>query len=377
MKLRSRYYENSNYEQLNVYKKMCKLVGRKGLSFKMYAGYGVESCSPVIYSHLLAAREGSSFNYLWLQNIDAANADMDMGWLKASGASIDYEDAIIRTIGEGIERFASMIYSDDLILFEKAINFEKRGEKYIDLTKYPCFTEKQLLKRRKIANFTKKDKNKKIGWIKGKTYLTNEEIWVPAQMVFLNYLEAVNKKIIKKANPEILYFPGTSSGAAAHEDRKKAIISGITELIERDAFMKTWICKLPVKEVKLDRWIQEELRIPKYQYKRMEVRVFDISKLKKLPAFLGVVINKSDSFPKFVIGGASGIPAVEGVKKAYIEAIHGLGYMRILKIFGKKSVKDTDIQNSTNFEDNVFYYADPKVFKHVEFLTIPSDCISI
>ena len=355
-------------ELLEEFKIMSTLIGRRGLSPNLYLGYGIFGYPPIIYGTVMVAKNDEFFNYIWF-NKDIIDADrpVKLGWIKASGADSTYFGTILRTLGEALERFALMVYKGDNIVFTSAHELERKGEKYVDLSKYPCFAEKQLKKWSFLANFTEKDKKKVIGWVKGVELLTGDEIWVPAQTVYLNYIDVVSQRLIKGGRPEPMYYPTTSSGAAAGTSLEDAIYKGLLELIERDAFMKTWMCKLPpVARVQFDPYQDfGYLWSPRMP---IEVKVFDISKVDRLSAFIGVAVNREDKRPKFVMGGASGIDPVDGVKKAYIEALHGLGYVRLFKIYKNQPAESINIQEVMNFEDNVLYYTDPKVFDTVRFL---------
>lgn len=70
-------------------------------------------------------------------------------------------------------------------------------------------------------------------WCAGETY-AGERRWLPAELVFTGAV----------GEPAGTPLPGTSSGVAAHTDRMQARNSALGELIERDAFMWTWIQQL-------------------------------------------------------------------------------------------------------------------------------------
>src|SRR5262249_33636160 len=69
-----------------------------------------------------------------------------------------------------------------------------------------------------------------VAWVKGRTLLSREPAWLPAELVYLSDTAC--------AEGPIGY--ATSSGAACGETSTATIERGLCELLERDAFMIIW-----------------------------------------------------------------------------------------------------------------------------------------
>lgn len=82
------------------------------------------------------------------------------------------------------------------------------------------------------------DKNREYEWTVGKDYITGEEVYILADLVYFPYF------------PETSYYAfANSSGCAAHPDRQEAIEIATLELIERDSFMNVYFAGLTLPTI--------------------------------------------------------------------------------------------------------------------------------
>jgi thiazole/oxazole-forming peptide maturase SagD family component len=72
-------------------------------------------------------------------------------------------------------------------------------------------------------------------WVSGVDVITEEAVWIPADAVY--YSSAFDGGLPR-------YAFASTSGVAAHPDRKQALQNSVLELVERDAFMITYLAKL-------------------------------------------------------------------------------------------------------------------------------------
>ena len=70
----------------------------------------------------------------------------------------------------------------------------------------------------------------------------DKPVWLPALFVFLS-IELHREELIAQ---------GTSNGLAASTDKDDAALRAILELVERDAFMSTWLTASPTQRLQLD-----------------------------------------------------------------------------------------------------------------------------
>lgn len=156
-----------------------------------------------------------------------------------SGAALNAKDAAFSAVGECIERFCSIPSGEENITISKAINLP---DEFIPPHSFEFYSNSQYLL--PDFPFTKFTEDSRIGWIKViKTDSTKEEIFAPAATVFLPYMPR------KELGEQLIWLP-VSTGLSCGTTLDNAIKSGIYEVIERDAFMLSWL--LGEKATKID-----------------------------------------------------------------------------------------------------------------------------
>lgn len=148
----------------------------------------------------------------------------------AGGASIDKNRALWKVIGESIERYA---------LFTNG----KKGIKgsYTHLTKL----KKNLLDPNIIFSSTKRmqltnKRDLEIEWLPGKDLTNHRDCFIPTQLIAVPYWDS---------GKEIIWRAPITTGAATGSSIQSAIFGGICEVIERDAFMVSWLKQLRLKQI--------------------------------------------------------------------------------------------------------------------------------
>ena len=75
-----------------------------------------------------------------------------------------------------------------------------------------------------------------LGWVPARSLVTDRSIMVPAMAVFTSYNVRMTDEFL---------FPVTSNGLAAGPTLCEAVLAATLEVLERDAFMITWLNRLP------------------------------------------------------------------------------------------------------------------------------------
>jgi ribosomal protein S12 methylthiotransferase accessory factor len=189
-----------------------------------------------------------------------------------------------------------------------------------------------------------------LRWIKGEDLLTGETVFAPAQLVLLFYKNAVGEARIG--------YP-TSGGLAFHADRRKAILHGLYEFIERDAINVCWFCRLapPRIDVDLKRQLMRQgnsrhLRIstPSIETVQIFLNTLDI----RVPVFTAVGFDRSRGDHSFLGGGG----AAANSDKALTQALFELGQTRVvLRSLGPSRIRSgSSLKDMTDFLDATVYY---------------------
>lgn len=273
-----------------------------------------------------------------------------------------YEEAIIRYIGEGIERYSLLISP---YMYHRNFKFASYNDiqnegivmpfEYLDIYSDEDI-EKLNIGDRKVP-FQRITRDSLIGWLKCPSLFNPaKEIWIPLQLLFTGY-------VTSRKQEEIKFSLGFSKGVAAHTTIEKALLSAILEFIEIDATMINWYAQLKADQIKIDD-VSLLKQFPKYfsQDSTFEVRASDLNIIKGLPAnVLGCqLVNRKKSKPLVVYGAQADFDPIKCFYRAFVEsvAITFLATYGVLYSPKEYLVKRTH-NNFSDLDTNVAYYADP------------------
>ena len=148
-----------------------------------------------------------------------------------------------------------------------------------------------------------------IGWVEGYSLIKNKVIFVPAIAVYLSY---------EMIGHDEYLFNNTSSGLATGSSYIQAILSGLLEVIERDAFLITWLCRLPMPQINTEslKCKHSQNIIEMYNRRGIQIYINALVLDTGIPTFLATAIDMSNNGPAVVIGLSSDINSELGILKA-------------------------------------------------------------
>ncbi|MEK7085070.1 MAG: YcaO-like family protein [Patescibacteria group bacterium] len=217
------------------------------------------------------------------------------------GASFDVKTAVSKAIGEFVERYSLLHWKN-----------------------YPSVTasEAELRRRRKRflspgalagAAGTHIDEHAPLQWVEGRGLFTGAKGLLPAGFVFWNYHPLPKEPSLVEAN---------TNGAGGMFTLEGALLSGIRELIQRDAFLIFWLNTIApprVEQSSLEgnaRVVADQL----YRY-RFDFEILDITTDLELPAFAAVLLDgEHESRGAYIGAGCEGNPEA-AIARALEEAL--------------------------------------------------------
>jgi ribosomal protein S12 methylthiotransferase accessory factor len=151
---------------------------------------------------------------------------------------LEESEAALPALGEGLERYCALVYTKEQFIRASA---EELGREALNLDTIPRCSAKALSL--PGCPLTAPSKRAPIRWVRALSLLDGRLCYVPAVMVYL---------YAKYESPhERICFPITT-GCAAHTSFERALLSGILEVIERDAISITWLQKLQLSRIEVD-----------------------------------------------------------------------------------------------------------------------------
>ena len=271
----------------------------------------------------------------------------------ACGFSFNQKIALMRVLGEGLERYCLEHYKPKIELIG---TIQDVKTDYLDPSNFNAFSNNQLAK----SNFKKFRRNSKsvFRWTKGLSLKRKKSILIPAQLVSFNY-------VLMKNEPTIL-FP-ISTGTATGLSLDDAIYRGICEIIERDSFMISYLNKLPSSHVDLqsikDTRIQGILN--KLKRYKLEITVLDIITDLKIPAFAALTLDRTGLGPAVSVGLKSGFDIKESIIGAIEESLMTRSWIRDKFIYLDPDYKQEKIIHS--LEDRAYFWFSVDMLKKLDF----------
>jgi ribosomal protein S12 methylthiotransferase accessory factor len=248
-------------------------------------------------------------------------------WKKSAGRSFsDEKRAMLSALGEMVERFSlKTFYPKNMI----RASFTKLGREAVNPELFSNLSQSERLAIQESLIFQKNHPGMKLvfnqdtqfGWVKARTFLDGQSRYVPAQLISLD------ERLLKKEN-SFIRFP-LSTGAAAGENLEQAILNGMLEVIERDAFMITWLNRLAPEKIDLETGSEKIKNIARiFRRYNLEFYVLSLPTDFQIPVFLGVVIDRSGLGPAVAVGTKASFSLSNAIESVAEDALAVRSAMR-------------------------------------------------
>ncbi len=275
-----------------------------------------------------------------------------------TGRSDNYKLSHRTGILEGLERFSGQApRSKTLSIVDSYQNLAPNALNPIDTGLYqPQFYEKNTPA---YLPFTP---DREIPWVWGYSFKKQQPVQVPEQLVY--YLDH------RFNYPN--FIQDCSSGCAIGSCLEEAILFGLLELIERDAFLIAWNAQLALPMI--DPWSCKDPGIL-YMLDRVDrlgydIHLFDMRLDLTPPAVMGLAMRRSDGLGKMVFAaGASLDPMIAidyalGEVASYVPGFEDRVQARLDEI--KPMVNDYSLV--TQLMHHGLLYGLPEMTRHIDFL---------
>jgi ribosomal protein S12 methylthiotransferase accessory factor len=171
----------------------------------------------------------------------APTRQMPVGWGKGNTAAA----AVIGAVGEAIERYAGSMPDPARLVWSRPADLPGSVLHPRELALY---RDDQFA--RADFPYVQFDSDVPHPWIAGEWVGTHDPVWLPAILVYLSL----------DVRREQAFCQGTSNGMSAGTNPSEAGLRAILELLERDAFITSWLCKRPGRPLQLDETLPPDLK---------------------------------------------------------------------------------------------------------------------
>jgi ribosomal protein S12 methylthiotransferase accessory factor len=282
-----------------------------------------------------------------------------------SGSARSREAALAAALGEAVERYSAAVppEPDTLVVGSARV----LGDNAVDPARFALFGDAQYddpgFPYRPFTDATE------IMWVRGFALPDGGPALLPAQLVYLSDAYGAEPTRITSS---------TSNGLACHATLEEAVLSGLLELVERDAFMIVWSNRLSLPRLSWQR--DEELRAFEAAYLAptgLRHTAVDLSCFWGIPTALGVV--RSEQTAAGALGlGASAAPTIqEAVWQALDEACRVQAWASELLVALPERTFAPDGSDVRDFDDHVHYYADHRRAEAAAFLDASTEMADV
>lgn len=224
--------------------------------------------------------------------------------------------ALWRAIGESIERRAlsTFVPPEGAYLDASYHELQATGQNTLDIFSLAGIAPEarpQLQFGGRPLSF---DADTRFRWVRGRSLTQERSLLIPLQLVSFKH---------NRDSQELLLRPLVSTGAAAHRTLSRAVLKGALELIERDAFMITWLNKLAPKRIAPETILAPNVQKALQYYKRHNLEVTLLHLPSDLPAhvILCVIRDRTGVGPAVVMGTGVGFDIETVAADALREAL--------------------------------------------------------
>lgn len=280
------------------------------------------------------------------------------------GYGSHYEEALIKYLGESIERYATIIAADllaDRIVYASYAELSQTN-RVMPLEYLRVFTKKQI--EQSIAfhmTMCQKEVTEEdvLGWVKCPLLFEDEEMYIPVQMLCVGY----------KPNHEVgeqYIIPGFSTGTASHKTLEAAMCNSVIEYLQIDSMMLSWHTKKPCRRIEIDDpdilAILEEAHLGEDSL--YEIIPIDMTIGEDNPLYtFGVILkNKYQEAPYLLFGVQAGLDPKHTLLRGIMEASaisYSYYYNLLYNQEALSNIESTEPQ-FLDLDSNVFYYAHAK-----------------
>lgn len=215
------------------------------------------------------------------------------------------EKSYWKALGETVERYlwrnSDFFYRQTL---EKKSYSEIKNEA-VDIFELAGFLNEQ----KKNIDVLKFDEKTVFGWIPARSIASGKKIWCPAQLASSKYFRENVKTAEGENRNEPMLRWSVTTGIATGQSLEEALAKGILEVVERDAFMISYLNKLSPPIADLDNLAEQDSDLEKilknFRRYNLEAHLLQLPTDFPTHAYLAIVIDRTGLGPALSAGASA------------------------------------------------------------------------
>lgn len=266
---------------------------------------------------------------------------------KAGGGGETVEMAMAATFGEAVERYCMLFYDKSEMMFA---SYREVKEDAVSPDLLRLYSREQVERRRKGgARHSYFDDDSKIYWVWGYSLTSQQPRLVPASLVYMNYVFDEDEAVIGR---------NASSGLAAGLTMEEAILTGLYEVVERDAFATCWLHHKVGPRIVIDDPELQAMQRDRYQseHPSVDIKIFDITLDIPIPTTFSFMRRPAEFGPALCVSSVTRLNTKDLIRKSLREIGQGLPYVRYLLPQLKDWEPAADHTDLTSFDLHCMLY---------------------
>jgi len=272
------------------------------------------------------------------------------------GFGQDIGEVFSKTIGEFLERYFLTLYHKKNFLRATIKDLKKKKVPFLDLSLLAGFSDEQKRANPKLRF----DEQTIFYWERVKRLSTGKKIYVPAQLVYWNYGH-------DEAEPFLC--EGNTNGAGGMFTKEGAILAGIYELIQRDAFLIYWLNQITPRRIDPRTVPHENFQKLLEESERYGFEIYCLNIVSDIgaPAFAVIVSDPSGQGPRFCLGVSCRADPAEALWGAFEEAWSIYYWIRATPPYPALGKNYQPFREQLGQEERLRLWGNPKMAKHLKF----------
>jgi len=209
----------------------------------------------------------------------------------AAGVDHDWDRAFMKALGEGLERYCAGVYRRS----EFTVAPERTRSNPVSPSRFV-----------RPGGWTVPDADTPIPWVRGTDLAAGESVSLPAAFVH-------------HPPPNERYKPAITTGLGLGSSGAEALLSGLYEVVERDATMLAWYSSFEPLELDVASEAYDALR-RRARAEDLSVTTLLVTQDVDIPA-VAAAVRREGEWPRFAAGSAASLDPAAAARSALAEAL--------------------------------------------------------
>jgi ribosomal protein S12 methylthiotransferase accessory factor len=276
---------------------------------------------------------------------------------ETGGTGLTPAMAMASAIGETFERMSVAIYDPESLVCASYTSLRRDRLPVVAPDRFTLYADWQYAQPGFI--YERLTRETDLNWTWGYSLTAKQEVLVPASLVFMPFKWSVTGDFIADT---------VTTGLSCGRSPVDATLSGLCEVIERDAIMAMWLAQ--TSSPRLD--MRSGTLIPgilaeRFEPSGVEVCVNDISTELPVPIAFAMLVDERNDGLAVSVGAAANLEPEAAVLKALLEAAQGRLWLKSLRWKGVPHFRN-DYSDIATFEDHVRLFSQTSSLPEVAFL---------